>query len=82
MPLNRVARRGLPGQRAAKFRTATAVPYIFFTQANVHVRGTSSTVQSLARPVENHKVNAELIFAAIHAKRFDSESDIQVQVRA
>ena len=33
-------------------------------------------------PVENHKVNAELIFAAIHAKRFDSESDIQVQVRA
>ena len=34
------------------------------------------------RPVENHKVNAELIFAAIHAKRFDSESDIQVQVRA
>jgi hypothetical protein len=34
------------------------------------------------RPVENHKVNAELIFAAIHAKSFDSESDIQVQVRA
>ena len=34
------------------------------------------------RPVEYHKVNAELIFAAIHAKRFDSESDIQVQVRA
>ena len=25
---------------------------------------------------------SELIFAAIHAKRFDSESDIQVQVRA
>ena len=34
------------------------------------------------RPVEYHKVNAELIFAAIHAKSFDSESDIQVQVRA
>ena len=34
------------------------------------------------RPVEYHKVNAELIFAAIHAKRFDSESDIQVKVRA
>ena len=39
---------------------------------------------SVYRPVENHKVNAELIFAAIHAKGFDSESDIlvQVQVRA
>ena len=36
----------------------------------------------ILRPVENHKVNAELIFAAIHAKRFDPESDIQVQVRA
>ena len=34
------------------------------------------------RPVENHKVNAELIFAAIHAKSFEPESDIQVQVRA
>ena len=33
-------------------------------------------------PVENHKVNVELIFAAIHAKRFDSEPEIQVQVRA
>ena len=37
---------------------------------------------AMHRPVENHKVNAELIFAAIHAKGFDSESDIQVQVRA
>ena len=35
-----------------------------------------------SRPVENHKFNAELIFAAIHAKSFDSESYIQVQVRA
>ena len=44
-----------------------------------------SLVQSLYRPATNHKVNAELIFAAIHAKSFDSESDIQVgflQVRA
>ena len=40
------------------------------------------TPVSIDRPVEYHKVNAELIFAAIHAKRFDSESDIQVQVRA
>ena len=42
----------------------------------------TETTARLARPVENHKVNAELIFAAIHAKSFDQESDIQVQVRA
>ena len=60
--------------------------------AGVWVAGVSAALRRAYVAAWVHKIfvrkraglqqTSELIFAAIHAKRFDSESDIQVQVRA